>query len=402
MNRLTCTIAVILITFCSFALFAQVDPDTTMKASIDRFSMDAGTLFIRDTSNNLPGPNEPIDFDQPPFITKGLGPAGEFVSYYNFDVMPTEPAPIYVLFRDGETDPVAGQLNIVDVIPGDPGYNDFWRVNKVTVPQNYVANTITKVSEIISGGYTITELDAIVNCPIVPDGSTANLRYSMNEDTGLTRGWYDTQVVFYFNFSEKALSVDAMGMIPLSPIYVCFNINPGEPGGGPPSGFKTDSTGRAHNVTETLPEDMNYSPFWSVNIYDNADFDMVHDLQTAQMANILAIGAAMVNCPVVVNESASAVEQIGNSLPDNYSLEQNYPNPFNPSTTIRFSVSNSELISLKVYNSIGEEVADLVNQVLPTGDYAIDFDASELTSGVYFYTLKTGNFNSSKKMILLK
>ncbi|MBD3289750.1 DNRLRE domain-containing protein, partial [candidate division KSB1 bacterium] len=97
-------------------------------AVIDRFSEDAGNLFVRDDTNGLPGPNEPIDFDMAPFITKGLGPNGEFISYYNFDVQPTVPAPIYVLFREGEDAPVAGQMNIIDVVPGDEGYNDFWHV----------------------------------------------------------------------------------------------------------------------------------------------------------------------------------------------------------------------------------------------------------------------------------
>jgi hypothetical protein len=387
-----------------FALpaIAQVDPDTAMKASIDRFSMDAGTLFVRDSSNGLPGPNEPIDFDQGPFITHGLGPNGEFISYYNFDVMPTEPAPIYVLFREGEPSPVPDQLNIVGVIPGDMGYNDFWRVNFVTVPQNYVANTITKVSEIISGSYPIEETDILVNCPIVPDSSTAMLRYNISEDPGLTRGWYETMVVFYFNFSEKALMVDGSGMVPLSPIYVCFNINPGEPGGGPPSGFVADSTGRTHNVTTTLPEDMFYSPLWSVNIYDNADFDMVHDLTSAQMANILVMGAANVNCPVVENESSSDVEPVSGSLPNNYVLDQNYPNPFNPTTTIRFSIPESDLVLIKIYNSIGEQVAELVNRELPAGSYTVDWNAENNSSGIYFYTLSANNFASTKKMILLK
>jgi len=384
------------------ALIAQVDPDTAMKASIDRFSMEAGTLFVRDSVNGLPGPNEPINFDQVPFITDGLGPYGEFVSYYNFDVQSTEPAPIYVLFREGEADPVEGQLNIVGVIPGDVGYNDFWRVNKVTVPQNYVANTITDVEEIMGGGYTIEETDIIVNCPIVPDSSTAALRYNANEDPGLTRGWYETEVVFYFNFAEKPLMVDGSGMVPLSSIYVCFNINPGEPGGGPPSGFKTDSTGRTHNVPETLPEDELYSPLWSVNIYDNADFDMVHDLASALMANILVIGAAIVNCPIVSNEPTSAVEEYGNIIPKEYALNQNFPNPFNPSTTIRFSVAASGQVSLKIYNSIGQEVAELVNQVLPTGSYTIDWNTENISSGVYFYTLTTNSFRDTKKMILLR
>ncbi len=76
---------------------AQVDPDTAQKVSIDRFSADAGHLFVRDMMNNLPGPNVPINFDMEPFLSKGLGPNGEHISYYNFDAQPTAPAPIYVL-----------------------------------------------------------------------------------------------------------------------------------------------------------------------------------------------------------------------------------------------------------------------------------------------------------------
>ena len=402
MKSLKYTLIVLLTVFSSSLVMAQFNPDTVMRASIDRFSMEAGHLFVRDSTNGLPGPNVPVNFDMEPFLSMGLGPNGEFISYYNFDVQPTDPAPIYVLFRDGEMDPVAGQLNIVDVIPGDTSYNDFWRVNKVTVPQNYIANTVTSYSEIMSAGYPITETDILVNCPIVPEGSTAMLRYNNNPDTGLSMGWYQSLLVFYFNFSEKALMVTPSGMVPLSPIYVCFNINPGEPGGGPPSGFKTDSTGRTHNVTATLPEDVDYSPLWMVNIYDNADFDMVHDLASAQMANILVMGAANVNCPVVENESSSGVEQFGNSTPSSYELDQNFPNPFNPSTTIRFSVPSSEFVSLIIYNSIGEKVAELVNQVLPAGIYNVNWNAENVSSGVYFYKIEAGSFINTKKMILLR
>ena len=402
MKSLKYTLIVLLTVFSSSLVMAQFNPDTVMRASIDRFSMEAGHLFVRDSTNGLPGPNVPVNFDMEPFLSMGLGPNGEFISYYNFDVQPTDPAPIYVLFRDGEMDPVAGQLNIVDVIPGDTSYNDFWRVNKVTVPQNYIANTVTSYSEIMSAGYPITETDILVNCPIVPEGSTAMLRYNSNPDTGLSMGWYQGLLVFYFNFSEKALMVTPSGMVPLSPIYVCFNINPGEPGGGPPSGFKTDSTGRTHNVTATLPEDVDYSPLWMVNIYDNADFDMVHDLASAQMANILVMGAANVNCPVVENESSSGVEQFGNSTPNSYELDQNFPNPFNPSTTIRFSVPSSEFVSLRIYNSIGEKVAELVNQVLPAGIYNVNWNAENVSSGVYFYKIQAGSFINTKKMILLR
>jgi hypothetical protein len=381
---------------------AQVDPDTAMKASIDRFSMEAGHLFVRDSTNNLPGPNEPINMDMEPFISMGLGPNGEFSTYYNFDVQPTTPAPIYVLFRDGEPSPVPDQLNIVDDIPGEAEYCDFWRVNKVTVPQAYVANTVVSYQQIVDAGYPIEQTDILVNCPIVPDGSTAMLRYNAGEDTALSRGWYDSTVVYYFNFSEAPLMVDGSGMVPLSPIFVTFNINPGEPGGGPPSGFMTDSTGRTHNVPATLPGDAAYSPLWEVNIYDNADFGMVHDLASALMANILVSGAADVNCPIVDVSNSTAIGDDQNVQPDRYVLEQNYPNPFNPTTNISFTIPNSGLVSLKVFDALGREVATLVNEVKPAGNYLVNFNAENLASGIYFYRLQAGGFTQNHKMILLK
>jgi hypothetical protein len=88
--------------------------------------------------------------------------------------------------------------------------------------------------------------------------------------------------------------------------------------------------------------------------------------------------------------------------PQTYSLEQNYPNPFNPSTTIRFSIPEQGLVTLKVFNLLGEEVATLINSELTNGNYEVDFSASNFSSGIYFYTLKAANFVSTKKMILLK
>ena len=187
------------------------DPDTAEKAMIDRFSENAGTLFIRTADNGLPAAGEAIDMDQAPFITEGLGPDGTPVKYYNFDVQPLKAAPIYALFKEGSDSPVTGQLNIINVIPGDAGYNDFWNVYKVTVPKDYVANTVTSLQEIMDNGYTVDQTDMIVNCPVVPEGSTALLRYRSTEDNGLTRGWYRGKVVFYFNFFEKELHIDLTG-----------------------------------------------------------------------------------------------------------------------------------------------------------------------------------------------
>ncbi|MCB0748978.1 MAG: T9SS type A sorting domain-containing protein [Ignavibacteriae bacterium] len=97
-----------------------------------------------------------------------------------------------------------------------------------------------------------------------------------------------------------------------------------------------------------------------------------------------------------------AVEQISNNIPKNFSLEQNYPNPFNPTTNIQFSIPVAGKYTLKVYNLLGQEVANLLNQQVAAGTHNVTFDATELTSGVYAYSISGNNFNQTKKMILIK
>ena len=274
------------------------DPATAPRVAVDRFSEAAGTLMIRTEGDGLPGPDEPVDFDRGPFVTHGLGPDGEPVTYYNFDVQPTAPAPIYVLFREGEESPVEGQLNVIDAVPGDEGYNDFWQVHRVTVPADYDANVVTSLGDIGAAGYEVSATETLVNCPVVPDGSSASMRLG-GGDAGLVEGWYRDRVVSYFQFTEAPLATSG-GAVPLSPIYVSFDVNPGEEGGGPPSGFRTEAgSDRTHNVLATLPGDAGYSPLWLVNVYDNADFEGVSDLASAADAELLASGVATVNCPVV-------------------------------------------------------------------------------------------------------
>ncbi len=98
----------------------------------------------------------------------------------------------------------------------------------------------------------------------------------------------------------------------------------------------------------------------------------------------------------------TSVDEIPGGIPNTYSLEQNYPNPFNPTTTIRFSIPEAGLVSLSIYNLLGEKVGEVLNQELVTGSYEFTYDASSLSSGIYFYTIKTANFTSTKKMLLLK
>lgn len=97
------------------------------------------------------------------------------------------------------------------------------------------------------------------------------------------------------------------------------------------------------------------------------------------------------------------ITNISTNVPDKFSLKQNFPNPFNPMTSIRFDIVRTSNVILKVYNAQGREVATLVNNELVTpGTKEVTMDASELTSGIYFYTLVAGDFKESKKMMLIK
>jgi hypothetical protein len=98
--------------------------------------------------------------------------------------------------------------------------------------------------------------------------------------------------------------------------------------------------------------------------------------------------------PVGVNDESG--------IPNKFELKQNYPNPFNPTTKIKYALPKDEFVTLKVYNSLGQEVTTLVNQNVSAGYHTINFDASNLASGMYIYRIKAGNYVSIKKMMLLK
>lgn len=91
-----------------------------------------------------------------------------------------------------------------------------------------------------------------------------------------------------------------------------------------------------------------------------------------------------------------------NQIPSKYSLDQNYPNPFNPSTVISFTIPVSEIVDLRVFDVLGREVAVLMNEYTIAGNHNVPFDASTLSSGVYFYTIISGDFRDTKKMLLIK
>jgi hypothetical protein len=105
---------------------------------------------------------------------------------------------------------------------------------------------------------------------------------------------------------------------------------------------------------------------------------------------------------ILTGDSPTSVVTTGDLIVDNFQLLQNYPNPFNPSTTINFTIAKQSNVSLSVFNILGQKVADLVNGNMEPGNYNVRFDASNLSSGVYLYQLRTDGATIVKKMQLLK
>jgi photosystem II stability/assembly factor-like uncharacterized protein len=126
----------------------------------------------------------------------------------------------------------------------------------------------------------------------------------------------------------------------------------------------------------------------------------ISDIALSRTGNgIWAVGATG---GIYYTEATTSVNPISSNIPERYALSQNYPNPFNPSTKINFDIVRAGFVSVKVYNSIGQQVADLVNHEMAPGSYQAEFDGAALTSGIYFYTIKAGDFVQTKKMMLVK
>ncbi len=131
---------------------------------------------------------------------------------------------------------------------------------------------------------------------------------------------------------------------------------------------------------------------------DKADYtsDEINNISLDYVSDYSSAASFTIN-----PESVTSANQDINTV-SNYRLEQNYPNPFNPTTTISYQIPTAGHVVLKVFNVLGKEVATLIDQNKPAGNYQITFDASKLSSGVYFYQITAGNFTATRKLLLLK
>ena len=105
---------------------------------------------------------------------------------------------------------------------------------------------------------------------------------------------------------------------------------------------------------------------------------------------------------VLVPTTTTGTDNDNILIPQSYELEQNYPNPFNPATIIKYSLPSESKVILKIYDMLGKEVTTLVNSIQTPGEHIVNFNASDLPSGIYLYNITAGNFTQTKKLVLLK
>ncbi|MBT8378410.1 MAG: T9SS type A sorting domain-containing protein [Ignavibacteria bacterium] len=164
--------------------------------------------------------------------------------------------------------------------------------------------------------------------------------------------------------------------------------------------YMARSTDGGESFTNFMVSQSSFTP--SINNYlghyigISAHNNIVRPVWTRVDNNLPSLWTAIVDSVTTVEESTTSI------TPSVYMLFQNYPNPFNPVTNIKYSVPDKSFISLKVYDVLGNEIVALVNETKQADSYTVQFDPSELTSGIYFYRLQAGDFVETKKMILMK
>jgi hypothetical protein len=236
--------------------------------SVDRFSTVAATRLRRDRMRGLPGPNEPIRLDAPPFLLDVTGPGGRKARCYDLDLRPARPARFYV-FYDAQGNYLLTQFPIVDVAPGDLGYTDLWDLWKVTVPPGFPAvnslrdmTTLEKLLADKESGFSAVRTGALLNGPIVPEGSSASMKADRRDGAAALRYvWYRGKRAPYLYFEQTLRIAGEM-----SPV-ASMTITP--PAGTEPGSRPADAIAGARAIAvSALPGDGGYSPLWRVSDAD--------------------------------------------------------------------------------------------------------------------------------------
>ncbi len=229
---------------------------------------------------------------------------------------------------------------------------------------------------------------------------------------GIPLGSLNEDINISINLSEicdeaQVKNLDTQGIIEL--FFLSIEINGSVSGSHNPLEYYYFNNGKEAyikipivNIT-TLLDLLNFkidqlTPFFTVNGL-NPDFDGIRKEVDENYFTIYAKHFSEVRLGIII--SPTDVNKT-NSIQTEYELRQNYPNPFNPSTVISYSIPKSSYVSLTIYDVLGNTISVLENGNKSAGAYSYNFNSSKLTSGIYFYTLKAGNYTNTKKMLLVK
>ena len=226
---------------------------------------------------------------------------------------------------------------------------------------------------------------------IVLSGTRSQTQFNINAQLTRTGNIPDNDLVIHFVVAEDLYYAGRNGIS--NHKHVMRKMIPA-PGG---QSFSIDL-----NETKDIPQTITLDPLWDADSLSVVVFVQSTGSMTVYQSESIDYQKLVVS----VNDKS-------NNIPAEFILEQNYPNPFNPSTKIRFTIPSviatppergkqSQIVSLKVYDILGREVAALVNEEKTAGSYEIEFNASKLSSGIYFYKIQAGSFTETKKMILMK
>lgn len=279
-------------------------PPYVPRVAIDRFSDAAASVYRRSNRPRLPAANQAINFDDPTFLQRGYGPNGESMWFYNLDVRSTTPAQVYILV-DRVGQPIAGQLPIFDVLPGEAGYSDLWQINRVRIlDRDYPLNTLSSLAAINAGTYEVVQTDELMHCVLVPAGSRASLRFDPGTPTAAQQGWYRDQIVDYLLFENpgSVAQIDfGAGRINAPEMFAFFENDLDFS-----DGFALDPSGTGtHNVATRLPGQEGYAPLWVLTVFRLEVFDRVQNVasaldQSRNDASLLELpGLLYVDAPIV-------------------------------------------------------------------------------------------------------
>lgn len=321
-------------------------------------------------------------------------------------------SPTYSFASTSSTSQVCARLNGIYYSPGGPWFqsNINWETRSlITDGVNYYSGTSQGVYKSTNNGQNWTSLglnSTNVKCLLKTGtnfiaGSTAGIFYSTNNGSSWLTGFSPT-----INVTSLAYGSDGLWIGTSSQLYLSTNFGVSYATNFPLNCYSIATSGNHTFVGTNSGVQHFYSviPGVTYNINPrNAGFSNPPPAVNALFVTNSYLLAGTDNA--VWRSPYSYVTEIQNAnstVPATYSLSQNYPNPWNPSTTITYAVPLKGFVTLKVYDALGRLVATLVNEVCAPGTYAVEWNASVNTSGVYFYTLQTSNFTDTKRMVLIK